>query len=611
MCMHGSRNTGVSPAAVFWVVSCARAEARGEMQRYASATFSAAFDASRDAACTGAYLEMLDTMRAEVASGNFATDAARSDALCKYGAALLPLCHAIGDLRTPGRVASAPPTVRAQLVFAGYDVDCIGGDAVGKRVGVSTWALTPFASARVVDEALLAFAAALQCGILAALVHWYALEEQIGTVQVVVHPRDAAALEEAGFVGGGEASGRDTASAVVGNANTTSGAADIDARVADLAAIAQNTEGIVRVLLHLLMCDTVTDTPPPAAGGAAATTAASVRASKGVDDDGDADDGGDDDDGEKHADPDDVRPSPAPPSRQLLKATVLTLALYAHEVVPAARALCVLRRSCARVWVGEATHACSSGARGHDVADALRATRAHWLAAAFGCIQLHAQASRPDAPAPLRTLYTSLALWADSCRRVHFRAAAVHFAAHCHWPAAVWARACALAANPDPGASAGAAVAPVLNDAAAARLSDPAAGVGTDWLDVAARCPGSGGAGGPQAALPWFPDGVVSDEEGSGGGDGDGGAASAMDDTLIAYALRRRIYLQNEGGLAPDPLYPVPTTILNVHLPDVYYAVCREPVVETQPVTRLMREARAESAALTAATLRAVELVIA
>lgn len=618
---------------------------------YTSATYSAAFvpgDAS-----TAAYLRMLDEMRALATHGPRAQGAVEQlhaaalrgprDSACphlaQYGVALVPLCHAIGDLSLCGDDVR---TVRqsAMLLFAGYD-DCAEGDdaspsaaaaasgavplgsvdpvvaqdadsvdveaaeiaARTRRVTMGgAWAMTAFASDRVVDEALLALSAALQRCVVAALCHWYALDARTGHAFPVGAPDMAGAATATGALeahasyayapNGDAGAGTGAVPSRPREAAMAADAARNRRRIEDLARLEREGFGIVATLSHILRCDTLTDAGVAAATAATAAalgvnaldrvTSARATAPLPASASKDTPAGADTDTAAAppslvHADADAAQR----PSRQSLKATVLALMLYCTQLLPAARALCELHRTCGVIWLGRAAHVCALKATPEEEAAtvvALRATRRHWLEAAHGCIQLHAQAARPDAPVPLRAIYTSIATWADSCRRVHFRAASVFFAAHCDWSAVVWTRACALADNPDPGASEGAAYVPtLLESAAAAGTAEPA-----DAAIAVALCPGSAGGGGPGVPLPWFPDGIALEQH--------------TGDALMVYAFMRRYRMQQEGGRTAAVLYPHPTTIYNWHMPDCYYALVREPRVETRPITALMSRVTASDA---------------
>lgn len=632
------------------------------MTKYVSATYSAAFEAAD--AQTAAYLAMLDRMRALAAHGPDASAPQNQQPrllselrsacpyLSQYGVALVPLCHAIGDLALARRSARAVCVrPRAMLLFAGYDNDDRSRDAGGSggdpaasvfdgtsavigdvrdpeevfaaEIAVRTrrvtmggaWAMTMFASDRVVDEALLALSAALQRCVVASLCHWYTMEASTGMAHDVVSPELASTAAASGALPMPDAADitATTAQAAVPmrprEAALAAQAARMRMRVEDLAALEHEGLGIVAVLAHILRCDTLTDASVAAASAAAAASLGGVDPLAAVAGAGARraapqqqaavapPSAGDDIAAELLSAPPPLvsatatTDAPARPSRQSLKATVLALMLYATQLIPAARALCDLHRTCGVMWLGRNAHKCALRATmdGDDVARtvvALRATRRHWLEAAHGCIQLHAQAARPDAPVPLRAIYTSLATWADSCRRVHFRAASLFFAVYCDWSAVVWARACALADNPDPGASMGALYMPMTAamGAAAAAAATPVGEVAAADAEIAAEsadasiraalCAGAAGGGGPDAPLPWFPDGVALEKHAT--------------DPLMVYAFMRRFRLQEEGGRTAAILYPHPTTIYNWHMPHCYYALVREPRVETRPITALM-----------------------
>lgn len=519
------------------------------MLRYASATYAAAFGADCDPS-TVAYLEMLDTMRTEAAATEEDPAApTRCTRLFRYGVALVPLCHAIGDVFTPGDERNCCTVPASEpLLFAGYE-PAPGVDA--------NWAMTVFSSDRVVNEALMALCAALQCCVADAQAVWNYLEPRVGVGREAADPALAAATGGLGIQ-----------SAVVAMRTAQQTAATAAARVAAVDAAIATVDGIVETLCHLLRCDA------RQCGVAAAASAAETPQ--------DASGTG----GSAASTPSD--------SNRALKATVLAMALYATELSRATRALCDLHEGCATVWLSAKTHACAPEVRAESVRAALRATRGHWLRAAFGCIRLFQQASQPDAPVPLRALYGALATWADSCRRVHFRAASVYFASYCDWSAVIWTRACALQANPDPQASAGP-VHTALTQRATGEASALEDGfTANDAMVIRTLCPGACGGGGPNADLPWFPDGVARDEYAA--------------DPLMVHAITRRFTQQTDGGRAASVLYPHATTIYNWHMPLVYFAMCREPYVETQPIEALLVRTNA-SREIAAAARQSVRLV--
>ena len=319
--------------------------------------------------------------------------------MCQYGAALLPLAVAVGDLSNP--TAPVKSSFAARPVIHVGTVPDFRGLPADEGLQPAEWSLADYAGSRVIDQAYLILCAAAQRALATALTHWAVIDEAFGHA---FSERDGANDEQRSIAtarlliaaGAKCAPSRsETGGGDDGDDDPVPPASRQSATTTDIETLCGQLHGLSATLRALVQNDV---------DGAGATGAL-----------------------------------------QQLRTLALALASVCADVATGVGAAWVLHSDVA-VELRFRTLRHQPPACWHpDAVSSIRALRACWLRSASALVELEgAVVGNDSAHAALRALFVVAVRWTDSCRRLHFRAASLFFATHCDLAAAVWCRVCAL-----------------------------------------------------------------------------------------------------------------------------------------------------------------------